>query len=333
MVLTRRDKTTPTANQDIELRGLSHSNDPFSLTSFLKSDAEITAAKANTSRPRTGLKTWFPKKNSKNVSKFYESQNDIIRSFLKTVDEHEQEAQDTHGNTNRRYKIAVWGSLIANFILAGLQLYGAISSGSLSLYTTMIDSIFDPVSGVLLLLSHRAVKRVNLHKYPSGRARVSTAGNIVFSFLMFSVSLVLIVMSIRDLASGHGDTGKETKKFNYPSIIAVGIAFVTKLALFFYCWSLKGIYSQVEILWKDHRNDSIINAFGIMTSVGGSKLRWFIDPMGALILSLLISFLWLKTAFEEFQLLIGVSADADMQRLITYVGSLSPPPLYPFIRH
>lgn len=56
-----------------------------------------------------------------------------------------------------------------------------------------------------------------------------------------------------------------------------------------------------------------------MTSILGSKIRWWIDPMGAIILSVLIAFLWLRTAYSEFQLLIGVTADTSMLQHITYI--------------
>ena len=43
-------------------------------------------------------------------------------------------------------------------------------------------------------------------------------------------------------------------------------------------------FSQVQILYGDHL---------ILMSVRSSKLRWWIDPMGVIILSVLISVLWL----------------------------------------
>ena len=250
------------------------------------------------------------------MEEFYKGQNETIRAMLKSVDEHEQEVKDTHGRNNLMHAICVKGSLAANVALSALQLYAAISSGSLSLFVTMADSVFDPLSGLMLFMSHRAVDRVDPRRYPSGRARISTAGNIVFSFIMFSVSLVLIVMSARDLAAGSTD---DTKDFFLPSVIAVAVAFTTKLTLFLLCWTVKDIYSQVDILWRDHRNDLFINGFGILTSVGGSKLKWWIDPAGAIILSLIIGGLWLITASDEFQLLIGVTADRDTLQLITYI--------------
>ena len=154
-------------------------------------------------------------------------------------------------------------------------------------------------------------------RFPSGKARIETSGNIAFCFLMTAVSLILIVMSARSLAEGS-DT--KTAVFHLPSTIAVAIAFATKLALFFYCWALRNKYSQIRILWEDHRNDLFINGFGLMTSVLGSHVHWWIDPMGAIILSVLIAFLWMRTAYSEFQLLIGVSADTSFLQHITYIS-------------
>jgi len=69
-------------------------------------------------------------------------------------------------------------------------------------------------------------------------------GNIVFASLMCAVSLVLIVMSARDLASGGGDS--ETKTFHLASVIAVAIAFCVKLSLFLYCFAIRNLYSDVR---------------------------------------------------------------------------------------
>ncbi len=140
---------------------------------------------------------------------------------------------------------------------------------------------------------------------------------------MTAVSLILIVESIRTLVEGND--GAETRTFHLPSVIAVAIAFVTKLGLFIYCWALRHKYSQIHILWEDHRNDLFINGVGLLTSVLGSKLKWWIDPMGAIILSALIAFLWLRTCYSEFQLLIGVSADTSFLQHITYISMTHSP--------
>jgi cation diffusion facilitator family transporter len=295
-------------------------NDPYQLSSAFKNESEIRDIAANTSRKRDGcgpIKFNKDASKARKIQKFYEAQNENIERMLKPVEDHRAEAKQEAGDDHLKFQIAVYGSFIANILLAGLQLYGAISSGSLSLFTTMADAIFDPMSNVTLIVTNRAVKRVDPNRFPSGKARLETVGNIVFCFLMTAVSFILIAFSVRELAAeaNHG----ETNTFHLPSVIAVATAFATKFGLWLYCWALKDKYSQINILWQDHRNDLFINGFGILTSVGGSKLKWWIDPMGAILLSCLISGIWLHTAISEFLLLVGVTASVEIQQLITYV--------------
>jgi len=74
---------------------------------------------------------------------------------------------------------------------------------------------------------------------------MSTVGNIVFSFIMMSVSLVLIVESIRDIASNASNPSTDsTTDFHVPAIVAVSVAFFVKFCLFCYCWGLRE-YPQV----------------------------------------------------------------------------------------
>ncbi|EFR04101.1 cation diffusion facilitator 1 [Nannizzia gypsea CBS 118893] len=300
-------------------------NDPFQLSSKIKSNAEIDQIQANTTRRRKCLSNEQKGRTNadrKRIQSFYRSQNEKIERLLKPVDEHIRHAKELNEQNQLKYKIAVYGSFAANVVLSILQVYAAVSSGSLSLFTTMADAIFDPMSNLTLLLCHKAVKRVDARRFPAGKARIETAGNIFFCFLMTAVSFILIAFSIKDLVGG---STSDTNDFHLTATISVCIAFATKLTLFFYCWAIRNQYSQVRILWEDHRNDLFINGLGILTSVGGSKLRWWIDPSGALLLSVLISFLWTKTAYSEFQLLIGVTADTEMQQLITYISMTHSP--------
>ncbi|KAJ5624884.1 hypothetical protein N7510_001193 [Penicillium lagena] len=314
-------------------------NDPFQLASKIKSEEEIRQIQANISRKRDSTQTSSNGQNvvdlvkapglrgkqaltTRKLQGFYERQNENIQRMLKPVEEHVRAARELNSDNRLKYRIAVYGSFAANIILSVVQVYGAVSSGSLSLFTTMADAIFDPMSNLTLLLCNKAVNRVDPRKFPAGKARIETAGNICFCFLMTAVSFILIAFSVRELSAGSEE---ETNSFHLPSVIAVALAFTTKLVLFLYCWTLRNRVSQIRILWEDHRNDLLINGFGILTSVGGSKLHWWIDPMGAIMLSVLISCLWLHSAYGEFQLLIGVTADTKMQQLITYISMTHSP--------
>jgi hypothetical protein len=78
------------------------------------------------------------------ASRLLESQNENIERLLKPVDEHVRQAKEFDGDNHLKFKIAVHGSFAANVALAVLQLYGAIASGSLSLFTTMADAVLIP---------------------------------------------------------------------------------------------------------------------------------------------------------------------------------------------
>ncbi|EEA25441.1 hypothetical protein TMatcc_006333 [Talaromyces marneffei ATCC 18224] len=309
------------------LRRYTSTNDPLQLASKLKTEEEIKQIRANTSRKRDRVTPSFIGDrlgitSSGKLQEFYQVQNENIERFLTPVEEHVRAAKEFNSSNQLKYKIAVWGSFAANVVLSIVQVYAAISSGSLSLFTTMADAIFDPMSNITLLLSNKAVTRVDPRKFPAGKARIETAGNICFCFLMTAVSFLIIAFSIKQLSDGSTE---QTTSLHLPSVIAVIAAFCTKLSLFLYCWALRNQYSQVRILWEDHRNDLLVNGFGILTSVGGSKLRWWIDATGAIFLSFLIAFLWLRTSYSEFMLLIGVTADTQMQQLITYISMTHSP--------
>lgn len=253
------------------------------------------------------------------MKEFYEAQNDQIKSMLKSVDQHRLAADDDASANKLKYRIAIYGSLIGNVLLAGLQLYGAVSSGSLSLFATMVDSIFDPISNCIMLFCHRAARHADERQYPSGKSRMTTVGNICFCFIMACASAILIVESIRGIVDHLNDANaSNTEDFHLASVIAVTGAFCTKVCLMLYCWPLKSANSQIQILWEDHRNDLFINGLGIITSVLGSKVVWWIDPAGAMLLSVLIILSWGNTAFGEFTLLIGVSAKPEFLQLVTY---------------
>ena len=97
--------------------------------------------------------------------------------------------------------MAVYASLIANLCLCVLQsrylfiirypvlmcyiptVYAAISSLSLSLLATGIDSIFDIGSNVLLFYLNKKASRMDVNKWPVGGARLETIGNIVYGML------------------------------------------------------------------------------------------------------------------------------------------------------
>ncbi|KIP11661.1 hypothetical protein PHLGIDRAFT_27714 [Phlebiopsis gigantea 11061_1 CR5-6] len=280
----------------------SEANDPFGFNNGIKSEHELDQMRR--------------RKRGKKLATYHRQQNNLINALLKPMEAHTEDARAEEEASALPIKIAIWASLIANLSLCVLQLYAAISSVSLSLLATGIDSVFDIGSNVLLLWIHKKASKMDANKWPVGGARLETIGNIVYGFLMGSVNLVVVVESVRTLVTHNGND--DTNDFHVPSLIAVGAALGVKFGLFLYCTPLRKASSQVEVLWEDHRNDLFINGFGLLMSAGGSKLRWYLDPMGAIIIAAGVIIAWARTIYKQFELLAGKSAPHDFLQLIIY---------------
>ena len=85
------------------------------------------------------LKEDYPKARPRKMKKFYSKQNALIDQFLGSGDEERLAALDLEEN-GKKIKIAVYGSFLINLALFVIQLYAAISTGSLSLFATATDA-------------------------------------------------------------------------------------------------------------------------------------------------------------------------------------------------
>ncbi|PBL00207.1 CDF-like metal transporter [Armillaria gallica] len=275
--------------------------DPYNLREGLRTDSQLEEIRR--------------RKKGKAIVKYQNKQNDLISYLLKPMEEHTTEAKDEEDSARLFVKIAVWASLISNLALCVLQMYAAVSSLSLSLLATGIDSVFDIGSNIVLFWLHRKAEKLDSNKWPVGGARLENIGNVVYGSLMACVNLIVVVEAVRSFISkANGDL----KAFHLPSIIAVAAALGVKFLLFLLCYPFRENSSQVRVLWEDHRNDLWINTFGILMSTGGSKLRWYLDPMGAIIIGLGIIISWSRTIYGQFELLAGKSAPHEFLQLLIY---------------
>ncbi|KAF9163891.1 hypothetical protein DFQ26_002048 [Actinomortierella ambigua] len=259
------------------------------------------------------IKAVHSQKGAKRVREFYREQNELITDLLDPVEGREGAAEAEERN-QLRLKIAIYGSYGVNIMLFLLQLYAAISSKSLALFATMADSFMDLLSGAILTYAARASTKKNWDKYPSGKSRMETAGTIVFASLMATVSLQLIIESVRTLLASD-------RTPPYPSALAVsfvGIALASKLGLYLYCKTLRQ-YNTAAILAQDHQNDLFVNGFGLMASLL-SRNAWWLDPVGAIVISLIILRSWVVTAYEQILMIVGKTADPAFLKKITYIA-------------
>ncbi|TVY16591.1 Metal tolerance protein 10 [Lachnellula arida] len=282
------------------------SNDADTITNTILEDPySLRAAKWEDSNPTTNRNSILHPRKTRHVKKFkkyYNRQNALIDAYLEANDEEATEVQDQIDN-GWKVKLAVYGSFSVNAFLFIIQIYAAVSTGSLSLFGTAADAFMDLVSSTVMVITSRIAAKPH-QGYPVGRKRVETVGIILFCALMTTVSVELIIESGRALAAGPKDDD-----------------IFSKGSMFIYCFALRR-YPTAHIFMLDHRNDIVVNVFGLVMSIVGTKFKkvWFLDSVGAICIAILILSSWASTAFEHMWYLVGKSAPQDFLNKLVYVS-------------
>ncbi|GJC87528.1 metal tolerance protein 7 [Colletotrichum liriopes] len=221
-----------------------------------------------------------PKGNKRKLKKFYNRQNELIDQFLGAEDEERQQVAED-ARMGPKIKFAVNASFTVNFCLFVIQLYAAVSTGSLSM---------DLVSSFVMLITSRMAAKPSIYKYP-------------------------VVESGRSLAEGQ----RTSEQLHVVPIVIVGVAIFAKGSLMVYCFAYRK-YPSVHVFFIDHRNDIFVNSFGLVMSVVGDRFVWYLDPIGAICIALLILFSWVSNAFDQVWLLVGKSAPRDFVSKLIYMA-------------
>ncbi|KAF1917849.1 cation efflux family-domain-containing protein [Ampelomyces quisqualis] len=259
------------------------------------------------------MKAEHPLAKPRHMKKFYTRQNALIDQFLQSGDEERLAALD-HLENGPKVNFAVNASFLVNFFLFIIQIYAAISTGSLSLFATAADAFMDLVSSCVMLVTSRMAARPSIYKYPVGRTRIETIGIIMFCCLMTTVAIQLIIESGRAL----GGEAKESEKLHLIPIIFVSIAIFCKGSLCIFCF-ISRRYPAVHVFFIDHRNDIVVNAFGLAMSIVGSRVAWYADPIGAILIGLLTLVSWAANAYDHVWLLVGKSAPQEFISKLIYL--------------
>ncbi|KAJ1568274.1 hypothetical protein HK096_007053 [Nowakowskiella sp. JEL0078] len=262
------------AAPDIQFEEISHLeiNDEFSPSAshdpLLLSSRKINLDELEVIKKRG----WSGRK----LSRFYEEQNNLIDELLKPAHYREDDEESRL-----------------------LKLYTAISSGSLSLFSTMFDAFMDLACNGVLLYTNWASSRSKPLKYPIGMTRIETAGIIIFATLMCTLSLQIMIEAGRSFTATTHDL---------------------ELSLFNILWSNLRRYPAAKLLGQDNFNDVLLNIVGISMAIIASRTKWWVDPIGAIVIALWILYSWIGTAFENVELIIGKSAEPPFLQRLTYLA-------------
>ncbi|XP_061196691.1 uncharacterized protein LOC133204968 [Saccostrea echinata] len=246
--------------------------------------------------------------------KFYEYQDKLIEGY----EEVNKPNDDKYARSKiLRKKTTLYAKLsfAANLVLLVAKLTAAILSGSMAIITSLVDSVVDLVSGLVVWITTRAVRKTNHFKYPNGRHLLEPLAVILLSVIMGMASLQLLKEALDKItALSSGSITPPT--VDYITISISCFTVVLKLILFLLCRRI--MTPTVQALAQDHRNDVLSNTLAIVCGYIGSReiqdelgerCLVFLDPIGAIIISLYIAITWYITGRDQTKLLTGYKAD------------------------
>lgn len=203
-----------------------------------------------------------------------------------------------------------------NVVLLGVRLALAILSGSLSMIIGTVDGVLDVLNSGMLYYASHAAKKSDKYRYPVGRHRLEPLGVVVFAAIMGTAAWTVIIEGIRQLVIGSDTL---TEELNAQWVIIGGTIFmvVIKLGLFLYCRRSTSVAAQAFA--NDHRNDAMFNSATLAGALLGAHVRWWIDPMIAILLAIYITINWTRQGLAQIVSLVGVSAPPEVLQKLTFL--------------
>lgn len=227
------------------------------------------------------------------------------------------------GSVRQEKSSTVMLAILVNFFINFLLLLGktvvALLTNSLSIIASLVDSALDFLSTFIIWVSTRLVEKKDHETkflYPVGRSRLEPIGVLVFSVIIVISFLKVADEALTTLIAGSD--GSPVVSIGFPSMIIMLLTVVVKVFCWIWCRSINS--SAVQALAQDAMTDIIFNIFSMLFPVIGSRTQtWWLDPLGALLLSLYIVWSWGATALEHIGNLTGSVASPEERQMVLYM--------------
>jgi cation diffusion facilitator family transporter len=234
----------------------------------------------------------------------------------------------SYWTTSNLRKVALDLSLWVNIIILLTKVIAYIQTLSLSVLAALVDSILDVVSQWILSYTEQTSSktRSSAH-YPAGASRLEPLGVLSCAALMGFASFGVLKEAFENLYNGieHGSIIIDDNWGSFWSMFSVVLI---KIGLWALCTKVGTVKqssdgettqhtwlvdSTMEALAQDHWNDCLSNmvaSIALLCTFLNEEL-WFLDPLGAIIISMYIIRSWYNTGKEQIEQLTGKAAPRD----------------------
>ena len=229
----------------------------------------------------------------------------------------EVQMQRQRAARNARWAINI--NVIANIILLAAKGIAALKSSSLSLIASLLDSALDLLCTAIVWTTNRLVSwRLSSlsRKFTVGRRRLEPLGILVFSIIMVISFVQILQESIQKLLPSGGH-----KIATLPVVAIASMAGTVGLKGLIGLGCMRIKTTQVQALAQDCKTDVYFNTLSLLFPLIGKQAGiWWLDPLGAALLSVYIIYDWGDTCFENITRLCGLAVDDTVQKKLVYLG-------------
>ncbi|KAI7880542.1 Fe2+ transporter MMT1 [Lichtheimia hyalospora FSU 10163] len=195
----------------------------------------------------------------------------------------------------------------------------------MAILASAFESFLDLLSNGIIFLTVRMMRNQDWYRYPVGKARMEPLGIIIFSVVITTSFSQVLITSVERLTAGD----VETIDLDPLSVAILVSNILVKGILWLWCRSIKGS-SSVQALAQDHENDVVFNIASTIFPVAAvwAKLPW-LDPVGAILLSLYIIYEWMVLLVgksmtnqrpNNIRRMTGHAASVDDLKQLTYMA-------------
>jgi len=236
-------------------------------------------------------------------------------------------------------RIALRLSLWFNIIITLAKFVAYVQTFSLSVLAALLDAVLDVVSQVVLNYTekHSSMQRSSAF-YPAGASRLEPIGVLTCAALMGMASFEVLKESLVALIYHKSFVGSGGEGEEQPSLSSFWNMFSIVIAKVFLLWlcnvgankkvvlakdgnannthskrSVQLADPTLEALAQDHFNDILSNGVAAIALLFAlrSPALWFLDPVGAILISVYIIYSWYMTGKEQIEHLTGKVAPED----------------------
>ena len=151
-------------------------------------------------------------------------------------------------------------SSLSHHLSSHVQVVAYALSGSYAVLASMIDSVVDLLSQLLIALAERANQRWH-PDYPTGRSRLETVAVLAAAMIMVTATVLIIRECIEGLIEGVGGH-LPNLDLGVAVYCVLAVSTVIKIGLWLYCRKLAHLTPAMLAISEDHWNDIVMNLAG-----------------------------------------------------------------------